>query len=81
MNCTGWWTVVVVAALGLGGCAGGPDERRFGESVRAMIQAQTFDPDRPVSVPPLDGASAEQSLRRYREPPANRPTVDIRMAK
>jgi type IV pilus biogenesis protein CpaD/CtpE len=80
MDCMKWWAIGVVV-LAVGGCAAGPDEREFGLSVRAMIAAQTYDPERPVAVAPLDGASAEQSLRTYREPPANRPTLDIQMAK
>lgn len=82
-------TVVTLSALTTG-CASGPDRVAddFGNSVRAMRQAQTMDPttiDNPDMTPVsyTDGQRMENALKSYRENVGNpvkteRPiTIDV----
>ena len=76
-------TTVIASFLVVGllaGCASGPDrsERDFGNSVRAMTQAQTLDPvaARNPDMTPVtltDGQRIENVLDNYREDVSRRP--------
>lgn len=66
-------TALAVAALLLSGCADTPlSDADYGESVRQMVQAQTFDPaaaSNPPELPPeiTDGARLAEALEIYRK--------------
>ncbi len=73
----------VLAAGLLAGCASGPDriERDFGNSVRAMTQAQTLDPvaARNPDMTPVghtDAQRIENVLDNYRKDVSTRPPPD-----
>lgn len=72
----------VFATLLLAGCATEPTptERNFGESVRQMIRAQTYDPGTLTSpsdavIDNTDGQMLEGVLETYRETVANPDSV------
>lgn len=79
MNTTNCLKVTpVLAALLLGACATDPGltEQNFGESVRQMIRAQTYDPSTLSSpsdeaVEGTDGQMLEGTLEAYRETVSN----------
>lgn len=61
---------LVIAALALSACATTDDD--YGQSVRQMVQAQTFDPaaaSNPPELPPevTDGARLQNALDVYRK--------------
>ena len=70
---TGQWLACLSVTLLLGACASEPTmtERTFGDSVRQMIQAQTYDPST-ISAPAegaienTDGQMLESALEAYR---------------
>lgn len=71
-------TALVIGATLVSGCASGPTrvEDDFGNSVRAMRQAQTLDPvaaAAPDTTPitSTDGQRMENALRSYRESVGN----------
>ena len=62
------------------GCATGPTqtERNFGDSVRQMIRAQTYDPGAPVDNEPVDGTDGpllDNTLEEYRGDVGDRDAV------
>jgi hypothetical protein len=64
-------TVTAVAALAAAGCADAPSEADYGNSVKQMVEAQTYDPAasaNPPEQPPLasDGARLDNALAVYR---------------
>lgn len=76
-------TFAAALPLAIGGCASEPTptERDFGNSVRQMIRAQTYDPSTLTSpseepVESTDGQMLEGSLESYRRDTGNRESVD-----
>jgi len=62
---------LVIAALAVSGCANTSDED-YGQSVRQMVQAQTFDPAAASNPPELapeitDGARLQNAMDVYRK--------------
>lgn len=63
---------LVCAALGVAGCANTTSDEDYGQSVRQMVQAQTFDPAAASNPPELapeitDGARLQNALDVYRK--------------
>lgn len=73
--------LTVICGLALGGCVGtGPTqtELNFGDSVRQMIRAQTYDPSAPTdddAVDRTDGPLLDNALEAYRGDVGDRDAV------
>lgn len=67
----------VALGFALGGCVSDPAfEQPLGDSVRQMISAQTWEPDKPDGEPrPMlyDGTQTQRGIETYRAGPAVRP--------
>ena len=64
-------TVTAVAALAAAGCADAPSEADYGNSVKQMVEAQTYDPAasaNPPEQPPMasDAARLDNAMTVYR---------------
>jgi hypothetical protein len=65
-------TVTAVAALAAAGCADTPSEADYGNSVKQMVEAQTYDPAAAANPPEqapatTDGARLQNALDNYRK--------------